>query len=117
MTEVDVLHARPRTVIFGMTGKRSDEVLDQIDRDLGSECGRVMVGRVHMTATRTPAAEVAMGELDCRLSSSPDGWLNIVIQSATPFSHVNMALMNEGAAVVCRSAGRSAMEISDVRVS
>jgi MoaA/NifB/PqqE/SkfB family radical SAM enzyme len=88
----------------------------RIRLDLASERGR-MIGRAHVAATRAPSAEVAMGELSYRFAALPDGWLEVVVQSSEPFSHINITLMRDDHAVVFRGDGKSAIEISDLRVS
>jgi MoaA/NifB/PqqE/SkfB family radical SAM enzyme len=84
--------------------------------DLAAERGRVMIGRIHVAATRAPSAAIAVGELSYRLASLPDGWLQIAVQSAKPFSHFNITLMRDENAVNYRGDDRSAMEISDLQV-
>jgi hypothetical protein len=84
--------------------------------DFASEGGRAMIGRVHIAATKSPAGDIEIGKLACRLQAAADGWLEVTIQSSAAFSHVNFTLMNEHSAVVYRGDGRSAVEFSHVHV-
>jgi hypothetical protein len=84
--------------------------------DFGSEGGRTMVGRLHIAATKSPAGDIEIGKLDCRLAITADGLLQVSVRSAVPFSHVNITLMNEHNAVVYRGDGKSAVEFSDLQV-
>lgn len=83
--------------------------------DLAAQNDHSMIGRAHIAATRSPSAEVAMGDLDCGLTWLSDGWLEVAVQSAKPFSHFNMTLMREDSAVLYRGDGRSATEFSDLQ--
>jgi MoaA/NifB/PqqE/SkfB family radical SAM enzyme len=89
----------------------------RIRLDLADDRGRVMIGRVHLAATRDPRAEIAMGELHCRLTPSSDGWLKVTVQSPKSFSHFNITLMRDDNAVMYRGDGRSAVDISDLRIA
>jgi MoaA/NifB/PqqE/SkfB family radical SAM enzyme len=89
----------------------------RIRLDLAAERGRLMIARLHVAATRAPSAEVAMGELGYRLESLSEGWLQLIVQSAKSFSHFNLTLMRDENTVSYRGDDRSAIEISDLRVS
>jgi MoaA/NifB/PqqE/SkfB family radical SAM enzyme len=89
----------------------------RIRLDLADERGRVMVGRAHLAVTRVPSAETAMGELRYRLTPSSDGWLTVMVQSSKSFSHFNITLMRDDNAVVYRGDGKSAVDISDLRIA
>ena len=85
--------------------------------DLAAERGQRMIGRAHVVAARAPSAEVAMGELVCHFTALTDGWLELSVQSVKSFSHINITLMRDDNAVLYRGDGRSAVDISDLRLS